>query len=89
MLEEQYRNQLEKDGFSGIRVHTDGPDTIYRPHSHPNTVAHIILSGHMRLVLKGEVQLLNPGDRWDIPAGVEHEAEIGGEGCTYMMGEAV
>lgn len=87
MPEEEYRTQLEKEGFSDIRVHTDGPDTIYRVHTHDNTVAHIILSGHMRVTLNNEVQLLYPGDRFDIPAGIEHEAEIGGEGCTYMLGE--
>lgn len=87
MPEEEYRNQLEKEGFSDIRVRTDGPDTVYPPHTHPLTVAHIILSGRMRVVMEGEVHLLHPGDRFDAPAGVLHEAEVGGEGCTYMLGE--
>lgn len=87
MSEEEYRTQLENEGFSDIRVRTDGPDTIYKLHTHPVTVAHIVLSGHMRLVMEGKVNLLHPGDRLDVPAEVEHEAEIGGEGCTYMIGD--
>jgi quercetin dioxygenase-like cupin family protein len=87
MPEEEFRTQLENEGFSDIRVRTDGPDTIYKIHTHPVTVAHIILSGHIRLVMDGEVHLLHPGDRLDVPAHVPHEAEIGGEGCTYMIGD--
>lgn len=87
MPEEEYRTQLENEGFSDIRVHTDGPDTVYKPHSHEVTKAHIILSGHMRITVDGKVVLLFPGNRYDVPANIVHDAEIGGEGCTYMLGE--
>ncbi len=85
--QEYYRNQLEREGFSDIRVRTDGPDTHYKPHTHDNIVAHIILEGHMRVEWDNKVLILHPGDRWDVPASVVHEAEIGGNGCMYMIGE--
>jgi quercetin dioxygenase-like cupin family protein len=87
MTEEEYRNQLEQEGFSDIRVRTDAPETIYPPHTHPVTVAHIVLADQMRLTLAGKLHLLHAGDRLDVPAEALHEAEIGGEGATYMIGD--
>ena len=55
MDQEKHRNQLENEGFSNIRVRTDAPDTIYKPHTHPETIAHIILAGQMRAKAEGRI----------------------------------
>lgn len=45
-------------------------------HSHPNEQTGYLVSGRMRLIVKGEPFEVEPGDSWSIPADVEHRAEI-------------
>jgi len=51
------------------------------------TTAHVIIQGSMRLILGGVTRELTVGDRCDVPANAEHEARIGPQGCTYVIGE--
>ena len=87
MTEQEWHEQLKQEGFQNIRTHTDSPDTVYRSHAHTTTNPHIVLAGHLRLVMDSGTVLLNPGDRYDIPAGVKHSAEVGADGCTFIVGE--
>ncbi len=87
MTEQDWREQLLQEGFQNIRTHTDSPDTVYKEHTHPTTNPHIVLAGHLRLFIDGKTILLNPGDRYDILAGVKHSSEIGADGCTFIIGE--
>lgn len=79
--------QLRADGFTDIRTQRDPPGIHYPPHTHPIVTAHVILSGSMELTLDEQRHALKPGDRFDVPANDLHEARIGPDGCTYVIGE--
>lgn len=79
--------QLQSDGFTDIRTQRDPPGIHYPSHKHPVTTAHVILSGGMELTLSEQRHALKSGDRLDVPANAMHEAHIGPEGCTYVIGE--
>lgn len=87
MTELEAQEQLKQEGFKNVRTHTDSPDTVYKEHTHPTTNPHIVLAGHFRLFIGGKTVLLNPGDRYDIPANVPHSSEAGADGCTLIIGE--
>jgi hypothetical protein len=67
----------------------------YPPHSHAGLTTHVILKGQLTIAYPqdGDAQhrkkktTYGVGDRIDVDAGRVHEVWIGGEGCTYVIGE--
>ncbi len=47
-----------------------------RPHDHPNEQSGYVVSGRHRLVIEGEETIIEAGDSYVIPGGVEHELEV-------------
>lgn len=47
-----------------------------RPHDHPNEQSGYVVSGRYRLVVAGEETVVEAGDSYAIPGGVEHELEV-------------
>lgn len=45
-------------------------------HSHPHEQTGYLVSGKIRLFILDEANLVEPGDAWCIPGGIEHRAEI-------------
>lgn len=45
-------------------------------HSHPNEQTGYMITGHMRLTIGDVMYEILPGDAWNIPAGLEHHAEV-------------
>jgi len=41
----------------------------------------------MTLTLCGKSQKYGAGERCDVPAGAVHSAEMGPDGCRYLIGE--
>jgi mannose-6-phosphate isomerase-like protein (cupin superfamily) len=87
MTEQEYKNQLEKEGFKDIYVWEDGPLVEYPKHTHEKFTTHIILEGEMTLADSSGAKVLKVGDRLDILAGTVHSAKMGQEGCKYLVGE--
>ncbi len=85
--EEEFREQLRRQGFSRVYVWQDAPGAFYPDHTHEGLTAHIILDGEMTLSMRGKSQTYRTGDRCDVPAGAVHTARMGPEGCRYMIGE--
>ena len=85
--EEDYRKQLEAEGFSHTFVSQDGPNALYADHTHAGLTAHIILDGEMALTMNGQSQTYHIGERCDVPAGAVHSARMGATGCRYLVGE--
>jgi len=85
--ESELRRKLEAEGFSHTFVWQDGPGAFYPDHTHHDLTAHIILDGEMTLTMNGESQTYRVGDRCDVPAGTVHSAQMGPEGCRYIIGE--
>jgi quercetin dioxygenase-like cupin family protein len=85
--ESELRKKLEAEGFSHIFVWQDGPRAFYPDHTHADLTAHIILDGEMTLAMNGKSQTYHTGDRCDVPAGSTHSAQMGPQGCRYIVGE--
>jgi quercetin dioxygenase-like cupin family protein len=85
--EKQLARQLHREGFGRTYVWQDSPGTFYPEHTHETETAHIILSGEMTLSMNGRAVTYRAGRRCDVPAGAIHSAEMGPEGCRYLIGE--
>ena len=85
--EQEFREQLRRQGFSRVYVWEDGAGAFYPDHTHDGLTAHIILGGEMTLTMRGESKTYRTGDRCDVPADAMHAARIGPDGCRYMIGE--
>jgi quercetin dioxygenase-like cupin family protein len=85
--ENQYRQQLESEGFDHTFVWQDAPGAHYPDHTHAGLTAHIVLAGQMTLTMNGASQTYRAGERCDVPAGATHSAKMGPEGCRYLVGE--
>jgi quercetin dioxygenase-like cupin family protein len=85
--EEEFREQLRRQGFSRVYVWQDAPGAFYPDHTHEGLTGHIILDGEMTLSMRGKSKTYRAGDRCDVPAGAVHAARMGPEGCRYMIGE--
>jgi len=85
--EVQLRKQLESEGFAHTFVWQDGPRAHYPDHTHAGLTAHIILDGEMTLTTDGKSQTCRVGERYDVPAGAVHSAQMGPKGCRYLVGE--
>jgi quercetin dioxygenase-like cupin family protein len=59
-----------------MRVWRSSPDLNKDAHSNPYEVAGFVLEGRARLHSNGDSTMLEPGDSWIVPAGVEHRYEI-------------
>lgn len=87
MNEREFEEQLKGEGFSGIFVHRDSPDAFYPDHTHSGITAHIVLDGEITVTSEGQTKTYSSGERFDVPAGEIHSAQIGPQGCRYMIGE--
>jgi quercetin dioxygenase-like cupin family protein len=85
--EEEFKEQLRRQGFSRVYVWQDAAGAFYPDHTHEGLTAHIILDGEMTLSMRGKAKTYRTGDRCDVPAGAVHAARMGPEGCRYMIGE--
>ena len=63
---------------------SNGPGDRYGEHSHHYYKVLYCARGSIRFVCDGEAIDLTPGDRLDIPPGVEHSAVVGPLGVTCV-----
>jgi hypothetical protein len=87
MDEQQWTAQLRAEGYDDVYVWEDGPNMHYPDHQHPEVSARIILQGEMTVTLKGQARTYLPGERFDIPGKTAYSAQVGPEGCKYLVGE--
>jgi quercetin dioxygenase-like cupin family protein len=87
LSEGELRKKLEVEGFAHTFVWQDGPRAHYPDHTHAGETAHIILDGEMTLTIGGRSQTYRAGERCDVPAGAVHSAQMGPQGCRYLVGE--
>lgn len=83
------KRTLTEQGFAHVYEWTDKPDTKYSAHSHKGKVSFYVVKGNITMEFEGKTITLNPVDRIDVPVGVTHTAEVGSEGCTFMVGEEI
>lgn len=86
MMEKEWLQKLQSEGFRDLFVWEDRPNAYYPPHTHPELAAHVILSGEMTLTIGGGEITVRAGERFDVKAGEVHAAKIGARGCKYIVG---
>ena len=63
----------------------------YPPHTHSNLTTHLILKGELTVTYPDDEvpskETFGPGGRLDVDGGRRHEVWMGGQGCTYVIGE--
>ena len=57
------------------KMHFEVGDEV-APHEHPNEQSGYVISGRHRLIVDGEETILEAGDSYSIPRGLEHALEI-------------
>ncbi len=87
MTKDEAETQLRREGFDPIYTIQDEPNFVYDEHTHSMMTTHLILAGSMRVTMEGQQREYRAGERVDVPAGIAHDAAIGPEGCTYVVGE--
>jgi hypothetical protein len=87
MNEKELEKKLRDEGFSSIFVQQDRPNAFYLDHSHSSITAHIVLEGEITVTSEGLTKTYRRGDRFDVPARTVHSANIGINGCRYIIGE--
>ena len=60
------------------------PNTHMPRHSHPHEQVGTLIQGQMELVIGDEKRVLQPGDIYVIPGGVEHEANTFNEAVKVI-----
>ena len=60
------------------------PGAVLPVHSHPHEQGGVILAGELTLTIAGETRVLQPGDMYLVPGGVEHNGVAGAEGCVVV-----
>jgi len=66
-------------------------NAYYPPHRHGGLTTHLILNGELTITYPEDKapkkETFGPGARIDVDGGRLHEVWMGGEGCTYVIGE--
>lgn len=86
---EECKRTLTEQGFAHVYEWTDEPNTKYPVHAHKGKVSFYVMKGSITMGLENKIITLNPVDRIDIPAGVNHMAAVGPNGCTFIVGEEI
>jgi quercetin dioxygenase-like cupin family protein len=81
--------QLRLEGFTDVYLWHNGPGEMYPAHIDSDPTARIVVQGSIILNLHGVDREYREGERFEIPAGIEHHVRMGEQGCTYLVGEKV
>ena len=78
---------MKAEGVSYYRW-SNGPGDIYSAHDHPYHKVIYVLRGSITFGLPAsdEQITLDAGDRLDLPAGITHNAVVGGHGVVCLEG---
>ena len=77
LTEAALRRKLEAMGYLVAR-YVYAPGTEFRDHSHDADKIDAVVSGRFRLVIRGHLAMLGPGDWIVVPRGVRHTAKVMG-----------
>ncbi len=72
------KQELRESGYN-LYVHSHPAGMFFPEHKHAYVTLHVILSGKMSITMNGEIHMLQSGDRLEIPADMEHSAEVLGD----------
>ena len=78
LSESALRAKLESLGYR-VAKYTYEPGTVFPDHKHDADKIDAVLSGRFRLVVRGHMKVLGPGDWIEIPRGSVHNASVMGD----------
>lgn len=78
LTESALRAKLESLGYR-VAKYTYDPGTVFPDHKHDVDKIDAVLSGRFRLVVRGPMKVLGPGEWIEIPRGTVHNASVLGD----------
>ena len=78
LTEAAMRAKLEALGYRVAKCTYD-PGTVFPDHKHDVDKIDAVLSGRFRLVVRGHMKVLGPGEWIEIPRGAVHNASVIGD----------
>jgi quercetin dioxygenase-like cupin family protein len=78
LSESALRAKLESLGYRVAR-YTYDPGTVFPDHTHGVDKIDAVISGRFRLVVRGHLAVLGPGDWVEVPRGSVHSATVLGD----------
>ena len=78
LTEAALRAKLESLGYR-VAKYTYDPGTVFPDHKHDVDKIDAVLSGRFRLVVRGHMKVLGPGEWIEIPRGTVHNASVMGD----------
>lgn len=76
---------LRDEGLAPFRW-SNAAGYYYAPHRHDYDSVIVCIAGSISFHVGGSDVELGPGDRLDLPAGVEHAATVGADGVDCLEG---
>jgi quercetin dioxygenase-like cupin family protein len=76
--ESALRAKLESMGYR-VAKYTYEPGTVFPDHKHDVDKIDAVLSGRFRLVVRGQMKVMGPGEWIEIPRGTIHNATVVGD----------
>src|SRR5918992_5230291 len=76
--EHALRQKLESLGYRVARYEYS-PGTVFPDHTHGVDKIDAVLAGRLRLVVRGHMKVLGPGEWIEIPRGTVHNATVVGD----------
>ncbi len=89
MNKEKLKKKLAEEGFLYVYEWRDRPGTKYPPHAHKGKVSFYLTAGCLTFDFSGEKIQVKKGERFDVPIGKTHSAEVDPAGCSYIVGEMI
>lgn len=87
MTEEDFRVQLETNGYLDVAVQEWDPNSDGEFHTHEFSAMIMVTKGEFRLVLEDETQSFGPGQWCEVPTGTVHYEQTGAEGALLIAGK--
>ena len=76
--EQALKAKLESLGYR-VAKYVYEPGTVFPDHKHDVDKIDAVLSGRFRLVVRGHMKVLGPGEWIEIPRGTTHNAAVMGD----------
>lgn len=84
LSEAALRDKLERMGYRVARYEY-APGTVFPDHRHDVDKIDAVLSGRFRLVVRGHMKVLGPGDWIEIPRHTTHNATVLGDSPVVSL----
>lgn len=81
--------QLKKEGFLVVYEWHDEPGTVYPLHQHQDKVSFYVTKGSVVFDFQkgGPELVVREGEHIDVPMKTPHTAQVGEDGCDYVIGQ--